>query len=744
MNSTTNYLDKSGGTMAGLLTVSSITATGGITLKDGTVITSTNGLGGWTATATSALNMNTFPVNNVATMTATGNLLFNGGSDGIPATGAGTRMMWYPAKQAFRAGYVDGTQWDDSHIGNYSFASGYNTTASNTESTAMGYGTTASQFYSSAIGYNATASGIGAFAMGYTTTASGLGATSLGWGSTASGSGASTMGYYTTASGSDALALGYCGTAAGSYSTAIGSAVVTSAGSWSVGMGQDVQSTAANNFIIGKGDASHNFLTNSTPNSLMVGFNSTTPELTVYQSSTSINGTTVVSTITSSNGGLLFSGTNGGISATGSGTRLMWYPAKSALRAGIVNGTQWDNSNIGSYSMAFGQNPISSGTASFAAGHATNAGGDYSSAFGDSANAGGTDSVAMGYSTNAGASYSVAMGNATVATGQDSVAMGFHTNAGGMGATALGFVTSASGSFATAMGEYATASGGGSVAMGDYATASGTSSTAIGQYATAIGDYSTAFGAYTTSGGTDSTAMGNGSSALGNYSTAIGSAVVTSAGSWSIGMGQDVQSTAANNFVIGKGDASHNFLTNSTANSLMVGFNQTTPTFTVFQSSVIINGVAGGTGDVLVISTGTDSGNNRVARIDNTGKGWFNGGTATGGADYAEWFKKEENCVPGDIIGLDLSTSRVRKYVPGDILIGICSTKPGFIGNQNIDTSDKEMGNNYVLVGLVGQLNFNKEQVHILGKKVETKDGKQIGYLLDDDRLLLKMKSSDY
>ena len=40
----------------------------------------------------------------------------------IPATGAGTRMMWYPTKAAFRVGYVDGTQWDDGNIGDYSTA----------------------------------------------------------------------------------------------------------------------------------------------------------------------------------------------------------------------------------------------------------------------------------------------------------------------------------------------------------------------------------------------------------------------------------------------------------------------------------------------------------------------------------------------------------------------------------------------------------------------------------------------
>ncbi|HMK25704.1 MAG TPA: tail fiber protein [Chitinophagaceae bacterium] len=82
-------------------------------------------------------------------------------------SGAGTRMLWYPNKAAFRAGYVNGTQWDDATIGSYSFASGYNTTASGGFSTAIGFNATASVSQSIAIGYFATASGSASTAMGY-------------------------------------------------------------------------------------------------------------------------------------------------------------------------------------------------------------------------------------------------------------------------------------------------------------------------------------------------------------------------------------------------------------------------------------------------------------------------------------------------------------------------------------------------------------------------------------------------
>jgi hypothetical protein len=85
----------------------------------------------------------------------------------IPATGAGKRLMWYPVKAAFRAGYVDGTQWDDGNVGIYSTAMGYNTTASGFYSTAMGYSTIASGDYSTAMGsYASTAGHAGSFVYG--------------------------------------------------------------------------------------------------------------------------------------------------------------------------------------------------------------------------------------------------------------------------------------------------------------------------------------------------------------------------------------------------------------------------------------------------------------------------------------------------------------------------------------------------------------------------------------------------
>jgi hypothetical protein len=136
---------------------------------------------------------------------------FNSGT--IPATGAGTRMMFYPKKAAFRAGYVGGTEWDDANIGDYSTAMGYNTTASGGISTAMGAYTTAS-------GPNSTA-------MGHITAANGNASTAMGEGTSASGSNSTAMGSMTTASGHYSTAMGFNTIASGYWSTAMGSSVST-------------------------------------------------------------------------------------------------------------------------------------------------------------------------------------------------------------------------------------------------------------------------------------------------------------------------------------------------------------------------------------------------------------------------------------------------------------------------------------------------------------------------------------
>lgn len=74
-------------------------------------------------------------------------------------SGYGNKFIWYGSKGAFRAGGISSgspypVSWDNTSVGEYSFAIGVNTMAGGRTSTAMGYQTTASARYSTAMGLN--------------------------------------------------------------------------------------------------------------------------------------------------------------------------------------------------------------------------------------------------------------------------------------------------------------------------------------------------------------------------------------------------------------------------------------------------------------------------------------------------------------------------------------------------------------------------------------------------------------
>lgn len=154
------------------------------------------------------------------------------------------------------------------------------------------------------------------------------------------------------------------------------------------------------------------------------------------------------------NDGFISQGTFGSgiIPATGTGTRLMWYPKKAAFRVGYVASTQWDDINIGNYSFASGISSQAKGIGAVAMGQLCSAG--------DSCG------VAMGFQTNASGKYAVAMGNVTIASGNCAVALGRGGIASGIAAQAIGYHVTASGNYSTAFGNYCVASGANSVAMG--------------------------------------------------------------------------------------------------------------------------------------------------------------------------------------------------------------------------------------------------------------------------------------
>jgi trimeric autotransporter adhesin len=135
----------------------------------------------------------------------------------IPATGAGWRMMWYPGKVAFRAGYVAGTEWDESNIGYYSWAGGANSTAAGIYSFAMGNSNTveAAAQCGTAIGSGNKVWGVSpnigtcGMALGLNNDVLDHAGVAIGQNNWSDGDAAVAIGYTTTADADYSMAFGY-------------------------------------------------------------------------------------------------------------------------------------------------------------------------------------------------------------------------------------------------------------------------------------------------------------------------------------------------------------------------------------------------------------------------------------------------------------------------------------------------------------------------------------------------------
>jgi hypothetical protein len=143
-----------------------------------------------------------------------------------------------------------------------------------------------------------------------------------------------------------------------------------------------------------------------------------------------------------------------GLGVSGTGVRMIWFPARAAFRAGYALNSDWDTSNIGFESAAFGYDTVASGS--------------YSEAFGAHNTASGSSAAVFGYGSSATSGGAMALGTNVTASGYYSMAEGIDTNASGHGSVALGLLTTASAYGSTASGLCTTASSYLSFVIGGY------------------------------------------------------------------------------------------------------------------------------------------------------------------------------------------------------------------------------------------------------------------------------------
>jgi len=153
----------------------------------------------------------------------------------------------------------------------------------------------------------------------------------------------------------------------------------------------------------------------------------------------------------------------GSLSLNGIGTRMFWFPGAAAFRAGYVGSTQWDSSNVGWGSVAFGNGTTASGWCSTVlGGYGSTASNWISTAMGASTHATGAFSTASGaYSTASGA-YSIVMGEGNLAYGNYSTAGGCNSSAWANFSAALGYNLQSSSYANFAVGSYNLGGSGGS------------------------------------------------------------------------------------------------------------------------------------------------------------------------------------------------------------------------------------------------------------------------------------------
>jgi len=186
---------------------------------------------------------------------------------GPPVSGPGNRMMWYADKASFRAGSVNGTQWNKDSIGLYSVAMGLNTKARGMYSFAAGQNSRALGNGAVAIGANCSADANQSAVFGSNCEATGFMSLVYGGGSSAEGTHSIAGGTGSQAIGDYSVALGYQALAGSGASVAIGNRSEAT-GAWSVAMGTSAKASGVNAVSIGfyteaKGNSSAAFGANT-------------------------------------------------------------------------------------------------------------------------------------------------------------------------------------------------------------------------------------------------------------------------------------------------------------------------------------------------------------------------------------------------------------------------------------------------------------------------------------------------
>jgi hypothetical protein len=340
-----------------------------------------------------------------------------------PVSGAGTRMMWYPDKAAFRAGETFDAEWNIDQVGAHSTAMGYNVIASGPTSFSVGRSSIAEGETSIAIGFYASATGVFAKSIGNLTSATGNISTAMGTGTIAPSFAEFVVGRlnteYTplnTTNWNNADRLFVIGNGADNANRS-DAMVVMKHGGIAMGLSQpaafsnlhlhdknanlvflrltntETGTSSTDGLRIGIRDSDHQAqLLNFENGPITLGTNGTERVRITADGNVGI-GTNTPNALLHTNGtgagegNVVFVGSFKGEDAgtplvSGAGTRMMWYPDRAAFRVGLVTDSQWNVGNMGNNSTAWGYNTTASGQSATAWGSSTTASGQSTTVWG--------------------------------------------------------------------------------------------------------------------------------------------------------------------------------------------------------------------------------------------------------------------------------------------------------------------------------------------------------------------------
>lgn len=415
------------------------------------------------------------------------------------------RIFFDKSKGAFRTGKATGNQWDDANVGSYSFAAGYDATASAYHSTVSGgsSNTASEQFSTIGGGSNNTASemsstvGGGAFntASGYYSTVSGGGTNeasarlaTIGGGVLNEASG----NFSTIPGGKGLITSSYGATIIGHYNATIGgtanSQVATDPlfviGNGSYGSESDalVMTRNGSTTLNGKLTLSDGTDPFTLPNAdgasgqaLVTDGNGAVTWSTLTDQGAFNNSTNVISTGDSNDDLVFGSDQLSDANDPDKDARLFFDKSKAAFRVGKTTGDQWNELNVGDHSFAAGSENKAVGDYSTVGGGYNNAVGDYyhTNSFNYGTGKGGTisggfnNSVVGDYSTIGGgignttgdnyySSYTKYYGSgATIGGGKNNKAYGnYSTIPGGIGLQTHSYGATIIGHFNSMTGGY--------------------------------------------------------------------------------------------------------------------------------------------------------------------------------------------------------------------------------------------------------------------------------------------------